>query len=258
MTREEAIQNIKKAIGFSDTIDESIFTLFPELKESESEDERIRKAIMGLTYIDGIEPILIKCSITAQDIRKHLEKQKAAETPQWMVDFLNDIRTASINKEGYDDYDGRREYEGKILAIIRWLEGNFIQQKEQKPVEFFDEYKIIKKHITEDMLSSEVNKRLTECGWYITDEKPVEWSEEDENNIGKLHRLLVICQSEKKFIPTSEYEKLDKWLKSLRPQPHWKPSEEQMRALSETIAFAPDTFKPKCTLMTLQNDLKKL
>ena len=39
MTREEAIKNIKKLIGFSDTLDESIFTLFPE--PAESEDERI-------------------------------------------------------------------------------------------------------------------------------------------------------------------------------------------------------------------------
>ena len=46
---------------------------------------------------------------------------------------------------------------------------------EQKPVEI-DEYKIIKKHITEDSLSSEVNKRLKECGWYVTDEKPAECS----------------------------------------------------------------------------------
>lgn len=46
------------------------------VKERESEDEVIRKAILGLTYIDGIEPILTKCSITAQDIRAYLEKQK--------------------------------------------------------------------------------------------------------------------------------------------------------------------------------------
>lgn len=39
---------------------------------------------------------------------------------------------------------------------------------------------------------------------------------------------------------------------------HWKPREEQMEALSETIEFAPDTFKPKCTLVTLQYDLKNL
>jgi hypothetical protein len=31
-----------------------------------------------------------------------------------------------------------------------------------------------------------------------------------------------------------------------------------MQALSESIAFAPDTFKPKCTLVTLQDDLKKM
>lgn len=51
---------------------------------------------------------------------------------------------------------------------------------------------------------------------HIETRSTAEWSEEDEKNIGKLHRLLVICQSEKKFIPTSEYEKLDKWLKSLK------------------------------------------
>lgn len=38
----------------------------------------------------------------------------------------------------------------------------------------------------------------------------------------------------------------------------WKPSEGQMQSLSEIIAFAPETFKPKCTLVTLQDDLKKL
>ena len=38
----------------------------------------------------------------------------------------------------------------------------------------------------------------------------------------------------------------------------WKPSEEQMQALMDTLEFMPDTFKPRCTLVTLQNDLKKL
>lgn len=56
---------------------------------------------------------------------------------------------------------------------------NYLEkQKEQKPSEI-DEYEIIKKHITEDVLSGEVNTRLKECGWYVTDEKPAEWSEEE-------------------------------------------------------------------------------
>lgn len=42
------------------------------------------------------------------------------------------------------------------------------------------------------------------------------------------------------------------------PQEHWKPSGEQMEALKETIDFAPETFKPICTLATLYEDLKKM
>ena len=38
----------------------------------------------------------------------------------------------------------------------------------------------------------------------------------------------------------------------------WKPSEEQMEALRETIDFASETFKPKCTLESLYEQLKKL
>jgi hypothetical protein len=56
------------------------------------------------------------------------------------------------------------------------------------------------------------------------EQKPAEWSEEDEETLGKLHRLLVICRGEKKFIKEADYNKMDNLLKSLRPQPHWKPS----------------------------------
>lgn len=75
---DEALKKIQPLYEQAKKDDNPIWStyehLFPQLRESE--DERIRKAIMGLTYIDGIEPILTKCSITAQDIRKYLEKQK--------------------------------------------------------------------------------------------------------------------------------------------------------------------------------------
>jgi len=58
---------------------------------------------------------------------------------------------------------------------------------EQKSAEI-DEYKIIKKHITEDLLSSEVNKRLKECGWYVTDEKPTEWNEDFDKEVENIHK----------------------------------------------------------------------
>lgn len=45
MNREEAINYLKKVLGFSPTYDEAFYTLFPQLKESE--DERIRKEIIS-------------------------------------------------------------------------------------------------------------------------------------------------------------------------------------------------------------------
>ncbi len=58
--------------GYEARIEDNKVVLIPK----ESEDDRIRKAILGLTYLDGIEPVLTKCSITARDIRTYLEKQK--------------------------------------------------------------------------------------------------------------------------------------------------------------------------------------
>ena len=119
-----------------------------------------------------------------------------------------------------------------ILALIDSL------QKEQKPVDWtkltwkdINELEEIMNEVHSDYRGGGIGQKsfgleVLERFRYmkgdeldVKEQKPAEWSEEDENNIGKLHRLLVICQSEKKFIPTSEYEKLDKWLKSLRPQP---------------------------------------
>lgn len=108
--------------------------------------------------------------------------------------------------------------EGDLKPSERaWLKElkNRIVKKEQKPVEF-DEYKIIKKHITEDSLSSEVNKRLTECGWYVTDEKLKEWSEDDEHRCKDA--IYFLETAKKHYACTSEIELTIEWLKSLRPQ----------------------------------------
>lgn len=42
------------------------------------------------------------------------------------------------------------------------------------------------------------------------------------------------------------------------PQEHWKPSEEQMSALADALEDMPEHYKPKCTLESLERDLKKL
>ena len=93
-------------------------------------------------------------------------------------------------------------------------------------------------------------------------QKPAKWSEEDEKLIEEVCRCLCEYAGyyKEKDMEALDYHlfKLSLRLKSLCPQPHWKPSEEQMEALRVTLEYMPDTFKLRCTLMTLYNDLKKL
>lgn len=73
MTKEEAIDNVRSFIGqLTAECQESIRTLIPKL--AESEDERVRKAL-----IDGIRQIRCKNSVTQEQMLAWLEKQKPAE-----------------------------------------------------------------------------------------------------------------------------------------------------------------------------------
>ena len=78
------------------------------------------------------------------------------------------------------------------------------------------------------------------------EQKPAEWSEEDEKKVSSLLAMLTTMRQlnsngslvgiyskrdrEKKF------DEIENWLKSLRPRPSWKPREEQMSALLWCIA----------------------
>lgn len=89
------------------------------------------------------------------------------------------------------------------------------------------------------------------------EEKTAEWSGEDEK----------MCQEtidwfEKKCFPyalESENPAREsiKWLKSLRLQNHWKPSDEQMAALCSVMGDSTSTHYSS-TLHALYNDLKQL
>lgn len=92
--------------------------------------------------------------------------------------------------------------------------------------------------------------------------KSAEWSEEDEK------MLMGIIERGSSQIPPHEPalrgEQM-KWLmnrlKSLRPQPHWKPSEEQMKIFNEAIEHYYSKYwdsEDIKILCSLYDDLKKL
>jgi hypothetical protein len=102
--------------------------------------------------------------------------------------------------------------------------------------------------------------------------KPAEWSEKDEK---MFQRIIRHTESEYQDWCNDKFghseivsdgkrsclERLD-WLgnrlKSLRPQPHWRPSEYQVNALKDVIDRVPLTCRQQTPLELLLNDLELL
>ena len=82
------------------------------------------------------------------------------------------------------------------------------------------------------------------------EQKP-DWSEEDEDILN------TIINHFKVDIECTDEDDIVRWLKSLKPQNRWKPSEEQIDALEDAIADAVSSIQ-KNILNSLYSDLKKL
>lgn len=299
--------------------------------DEESEDERIRKALITLTKVPR-KAIFEAQGITKEQALAWLEKQKKQKDFQAKVKQRMEYLWDKLPDANRVNKGNCTPEEWKTLGAYMELEMNFDkdseEQKEQKPAEFLSKEKVfaIMNKLTSLSfcvpLGSDEEKKIHEITCdvsslldYPIEQKPAEWSEEDKFKLedaitgidvgigfyeteGKHPNLLKAIIEAKEWLKSlrpqpkpewseedeemfdealagvllarnrmndtgciglaERFEKAYKWLESFRPRPHWEPSEEQMKALSETIAFAPDTFKPKCTLVTLHDDLKKL
>ena len=127
------------------------------------------------------------------------------------------------------------------------------KQKEKKPAEVD-----VKALLTADRLASaEMTGRLKERSEILENPekynlcKSTEWSKEDE-----MHLNNAILAAEKEWGADSS---TSKFLKSLRPQPHWKPSEEQIDSLDRVIRTVEEEWNYEETeIRKLLEDLKKL
>ncbi len=150
-------------------------------------------------------------------------------------------------KEAFEAYDIESSWNGiPIRSIFAWLE----KQKEQKPVVTHGETYHVDTLGTQQVIAGKMPQ------------KPAEWSEEDEKMLKCC--LIAINHYEKTcnigdHLPTkfningylASVDKVKSWLKSLRP--HWKPSEEQMKALEAATVRYQSTG-----LESLYENLKKL
>ena len=117
------------------------------------------------------------------------------------------------------------------------------------------------KEYDDDAAVSDVAIHFYELGKkMMMKQQPAEWSNEDTNALLFLHELISFGYTER-FFDAQTAEDMRRWLnerlKSLRPQPHWKPSEEQMEALKD--AFRKDGGNEyRKVINSLYCDLQKL
>lgn len=196
--------------------------IFPELKESE--DEQHRKWILEYLY-DGLRKSdeqfkdQFKCAIA------WFEKQ-GEQKPTNTVEPRFKINDKVIHKET-----------GKTWTIHWYL-------ADTNSYYVIDEEELIN-HYSEDVLES-------------AEQKPAEWSEEDER---KIKAIVSVIESTDERIMVSlgqNRKALCDWLKFLRPQPQWRPSGEQMNGLKEAIEFLGCTKTRRKQLQSLYEQLKKL
>ena len=162
--------------------------------------------------------------------------------------------------EGFRMGNVEVRWEGLIVQeVLAWLE----KQKEQKPAEWSED--IIRKAI------KEVGLTQHQIDWFKTNVFPPkqEWSEEDEDMLNSCISSIEEAKENryayKETDGDTSYDHEIAWLKSLRPvskeslQPHWKPSEEQMKALNEIINTLAESKYPHESdyLFNMLNGLRK-
>ena len=230
MTREEAIKELSGFIGqLTEGCQEAIKVLIPEL--CESDDERIRAFLYDFIKVCAWSekqfPPREKCLA-------YLEKQKEQKDYRKLYE---DIAKSEWFKKAY---------EGKSLGCDE-------EQKEQKPI---NESNMHEPTLDEARKWNEEYEKGYSLGYENgRNEQRLEWSNEDENRFNNLCRIIREAEG---WNEVSKNVFID-WLKSLRPQPRWKPSEEQMEALFWTLHQPEEVNKfMKQSLRELYNDLQNM
>ena len=224
----ELTDNPKEANGY-------VFTIFPEL--CESEDEKIRKG-------------LIKGLSAMRDIHKH----------QTFSDDAIDINDAIawLEKQGKQKPADKVEPKFKVGDIIK-----YVGERE----EFSKEKHTIKEILDDCYLTIDdvyIPFKFEEYYIHINQNQP--WSEEDEKIRTLLIDILKVNHPNDIFkvnpigtvgMEAMSTEELVDWLKSLKPN-HWKPSEGQMEALKKRTHGLHTSSETRKALESLYNDLLKL
>ena len=217
---DEAIKRAKSAIkecGNNQGRIAMIESIFPELKESE--DDRIRKAIIG--YIDHGQHY----GVSNKDMIAWLEKQ-GVQKPQRMISA--EAKEAMYDKPAWSEED--ECYMGECIGAIATKDGWSFEEKRK----------------TKHWLKS-IKDRV---------QPKQEWSEDDKLVVEDIEEAVIKYwhgQSQEDLL-----DWLKSLKGRVQPQNKWKPSDEQMTALKHAFNDCSIAFADMKILATLYEQLKAL
>lgn len=211
---EEALERARKYHGGDEgtlvCIEDMLEDVFPEL--AESEDEKIRKWLYDYISNCPNNNFAFYGGVGKDAVLNYLKKQK---------ETLHIPETCKENADSFTDEDERL-------------------QKEQKPPIAGNDFGWIDELMHDFEHPEELDQKVDDVLKQRRGIKDLEWSEEDE----KMRELLIAIfetNHPNGFFKANEInttdmrgvhtEEIVSWLKSLRPQPHWKPSEEDINAI---------------------------
>ena len=223
---DKALKQARKELNTCGSFDcdaaRQIFRFFPQL--AESEDERIRKALIeALTASKFIGELKFRLpEPTPEECIAWLEKQK--EYKSLPIDLsIEDVETikTALRESGLEFISNQKVYDKleKIPDSAYYL--STIGRSKLYPDGTVVRHTIgyLEKQKVENVSATTM---IPSC-WEV-EQKPAEWSEEDE----RILKGIIGFIDHNQHYGVSNKDMLN-WLKSIRPS--WKPTEEQMEAL---------------------------
>ena len=224
-----------------------------EYEMPEVDDEKMVDAIrmsLMITMSDGA--LYSGCDITIEQAFAWLDEKKAGTT---VLPELRESEDEEIYREIYSIVHNYYERKADLFASPR------------RKKETLEKWEKAKAYL-EKQKDNKLAPRVLPCSaaWFEDGEekqkeqKPAEWSEEDEKKLEDLTSLLAILEG-CSTVNLGTSAKYCFWLNSIRSRlkssGNWKPSKEQMDSLRDTIVqtkgFSYSIFLPE-----LYEDLKKL
>ena len=231
----EPIVNYIESVMASYSKEELEARIKKALPEKESEDERIKRGL--LRCLNDIDDGWIALhGISKNDAIAYLEKQKEQKPAEYIniTQKILDYIDKDLKK-----YENKRPVLGDVWTITKKC--TFPNAFNGKPIVEVEKDGFGWMRLPEEIVEIKNGQK-----------KPTEWSEEDE-------KMLSDCiEAVGSMSIRSDVKTLRDWLKSLRPQPHWRPSEEQMIYLKEAINKFDFCDAENAGLQALYNDLQKL